>query len=581
VIDLVKDLKSHETSLTNLLNGQKEEYFGHLVFKNLQNRKDKLRKSNNMDFGQEKFLSKLGFPIQKATSLMRKFIFDQNYASDQLYYVKETESTNAVIAKNIEDTLNDNVRRTKFISTDFNYLKLELAEYGTAVCYSTPGRLHNSHMITQMKKDQLGNPIGIERVRVDTPDIVIKNQRIDSSNYFQDPDAIIPEYSNYQGHLERWYVPEFLDYIKNPAIKFRNISAIKKKLNSEGWIDQFYHRETLNGREEIAKKPVDMTKIYSLCNIKGNEDNTIPYYIEMVDGKIIRIEKDLFDENLRPYAILTFIPRLDTWWGNTDGEFVLSHENATNTLIGLKIDTAIQAQDQTIFHKKGSIDAGDWNNRHNAGGFVGVDVPDGINLSHLLFPFQSNDQSLGTFDSAMREINASRQSMASAPNVNQRVSKTGPLQNTTAKAVSTMEEQGDIKEGSYTRQANYGIVKIAQDTIALMKQFFPDSFSIMSSAGKQEKFLNKEEILGSTDVIVRTSLTNNKAFEAQRLLNAINTIYNLKGTQQGSAMAIQEGPVIKKWLDRLDVGDPTELYNENFQQPGLPPQVQQQGAAVA
>lgn len=568
VLDLIKNFNKVEKPLTNLIINQKTDYFTSNQYKTLSRRVEVLKNSNNMKYSTG-LSSKLGFPIQKSVSLIRKFVFDQNYRSDQLFYIKPTEATTADSARNMEDVINDNLRRTRFKSTTFNRIKLSTADYGACVSFSMPGILRQPHYKTVVNKDQQGNVINIERKYVDTPDIVVMNKWVDPLNYAQDPDCPFPEESLYQGHIERWDIPEFVAYIeaqKDYLIK-SNVSSIFNKLKISGSIDDNY---TQQDDGTLVKTPVDVFKIFTTANIKGNEDNLQPYYIEMVENKIIRIEKDLYDENLRPYSIFNFTPRNDSWWGNTDGELVIPHENATNTLIALKMANAIRAEDQIILTSKGLIDSADWNNRRFNGGLVEVDLPDGLRLSDVFYKHQFTDEALGNFDAMQREINASRQSVSSTPNVQQRVSRTSPLQNTTATGVQAMQEQGDIKEGSYTEQFNYGVIQLGRVNLTLLQQFLPDDFVVVSSPDKSERFLEKQEILGSGDISVRTALTNNKVFEAQRYLNAINTVMNWKGTQDPAMMRIALEPIVKTALHRLDLGDINELY------PELPPQIQTQ-----
>ena len=572
MIDIVQKFGSLEKKITELLIGQKADYFGDKVYTNLKNRISVLDKSNNLDFGQDRFMSKLGFPIQKTQSLMRGFIFDTNYRSEQLFYVKETESTDTQTAHNIEDTLLDNLRRTKFKSKAFNEAKRYCAEYGTAVTYSFPGVLYQPHYRTSAIRDSYGRAVEILREFVDTPDIVIFTKNVPILNYFQDPSCSDCDDSNYIGHIERWNVNELINYYKTNKDVFvkSNILSVITKIKKEGWIDSRY--QSADGTENISKRAVDITKIFSTLNIAGNEENTIPYYIEMIDDKIIRIEQHIYDENLRPYSVLKFIPRKGTWWGNTDSEFRLSHENAVNTLIGLKMDNAIRAEDQLLFVPKNKIDVDSYNSRRYNGGIVELDLPDGANMNNMIAKFQSTDSAISTFDSMMREVNSSMQGIGSQPNVNSRVSKTGPLANTTARAVGAMEDISDVKESSYLEQFNYGVIQIGRNNVVLLKQFLPNDFAVVSSPGKQERYLNKDEILGSADISVRTALTNNKVYEAQRYINALNQIMNLRGTQDPDLLAIQLKPIIKNWLHRLDIGDINDIYAE--QQPQQIPQQQ-------
>ena len=566
MIDLIQNFNKVEKPLTDLLINQKADYFSSDTHKNHARRTEVLKASNNMQF-KSGFAAKLGFPIQKAVSLIRKFVFDQNYRSPQLFYIKPTEATSKETAMAMEATINDNLRRTKFQSRTFNRIKLSVADYGAGVCYSAPSLLLQPHWKTIPVYDAQGVFVNTERKYIDTPDIVVMNKWVDALNYFQDPDCPFPEESLYQGHLERWDIPEFVAYIeaqKQYLIK-KNVSAFFEKLKKSGSIDNYYSKQD-NG--SLTKSPVDVSVFYTTANIKGNEDNLQPYYIEMVDNKILRIEKDLYDENLRPYSIFKFLPRNDAWWGNTDGELVLPHENATNTLIGLKMSNAIRAEDQIILTSKGLIDSANWQNRRYNGGIVEVDLPDGLKITDVFSKHQFTDEALGTFDAMQREINASRQSVASTPNVQQRVSKTSPLQNTTATGVQAMEAQGDIKEGSYNENLNYGVIDMGRINLTLLQQFLPDDFVVVSNSDKGERFLEKQEILGSADISIRTSLTNNKMFEAQRYLNGINTVMNWKGTQDPAMMRIALEPMVKTALHRLDLGDINELY------PELPPQIQ-------
>jgi hypothetical protein len=514
-------------------------------------------------------MSKLGFPIQKAVSMMRKFVFDQNYR-DQLFYVRETESTSPETAKNIEDVLTDNFRRTKFKAGAFNRLKLDCAEYGSAVCYSSPGVLLDPHFKTVASRDSMGNFLGYERKKIVEPDIVINNKSVDPLLYFQDPDCPIPEESNYQGHIERWDINDFVYYVEmnKQHLITKNVQKILNTIKKSGYTDEFYKKDDDN---QLTKYPVDVTIHYSTANIPGNEDNVIPYYFLMVGGEIIRIENNLFDENLIPYSILKFIPRNDVWWGNCDSEFVLPHENAINTLVGLKVDNAIRAEDQVTLFPKGAIDPSDWNNRHASGGMVGVEVPDGMNLQNMIYKYQFTDEAVTTFDPTMREINSNMQNIGSRPNVNQRQSRTGPLANTTATAVQSMEDISDIKESGYMEQFNYGMIRIARVNITLSQQFYPEDFSVVSSPGKGERLLDKDEILGAADISVRTALTSNKAFLAQKYINDINTIMNWRGTQDPEMMKIRLAPLVKNALHRLDLGDVNELYDDSQpMQPQIP-----------
>ncbi len=566
--NLEEQFDKFEKPITEMVHEQKDGYFQSGAFTRLNKRVNRLRDSNDMKFG-DGFKSKMGFPIQKVRSMGRKFIFDQNYRGENLINVQPTGETDKEIARNIEDAIVENLNRTRFRHKAFNQIKLQCSEYGTGVSYSVPGELYNTHLKTV--RDEMGQ---ITRKRINREDVVIHNYSIDCRNKFQDPNAAWWQDSPYHGHLERMDIAQWRAMIsanQDVYIK-RNVMKIWDKIKESGG-NKDQHFST-DASQSYPKWPVDRTILYSPLNIKGNEDGTDIYYIEMVDDKIIRIQKDLWDENLMPYSVFNYIPRGDVWWGGTDGELVLPHENFFNTLMGLKLDMALRALDQYIFYAKGSIDTGDWNNRHVNGGLIGIDLKDNMQLGGMLQNYQFSDQSLAGTDRAIQEINSSIQSTASSPNVNQRQSKNSPLQNTTATAVNALQEVGDIKEGSYMEQFNYGMITMARNNIVLMQQTFPDDFAISTGAGT--KLVSKDEIFGSVEFKIKTALTNNKAFEAQRLMNGINTLFNLIGTQHPSVQGLDPTPIIKGWLEKSDFGDVREIMKQAQPQQGLPPQVQPQ-----
>jgi hypothetical protein len=58
---------------------------------------------------------------------------------------------------------------------------------------------------------------------------------------------------------------------------------------------------------------------------------TTEYYVEFVDNKIIRIHESELDCNERPIKTGCLLTRPEVWWGNTDLEDVIPHQNVFKT----------------------------------------------------------------------------------------------------------------------------------------------------------------------------------------------------------------------------------------------------------
>jgi len=580
-INLEEKFSKFEKKITEKALTQKSNYYGNDVYKRLEKRIDRLTDSNNMEYGQDNNKSKIGFPIQKARSMMRKFIFDGNYPGENLATVKKTSSTDRDNAKTIEEAMNDNLRRTRFLQKDFDIIKQNCAEWGTGVAYSVPDFLMSSYMVTVNEGD------GFTRKEVKgEEDTVIKNLAIDPRNKFQDPGCPNFEDSLYHGHVERIYMSEFISQVESDKSLYvkKNVNKIREKILKvqESVKDTDYKTDAT---EDGGEWQIDKTIMYSTLNIEGNEDNQSPYYLEIVDGKIIRIQKDIWDRNMMPYTVFRYIRRTDVWWGGTDGELILPHENIYNALMGLKLDVAMRALDQYIFYGKGTLDSADWNNRRVNGGLIGVDVKEGTHINNMLAFNQFEDRSVQGTQDAFREINSSVQSTASNPNVNTRQSKSNPMENVTAAAVHSLEDQGDIKEGSYLNQFNYGLIYMFRLNINMMRQVFPDEFAI-SAADGNELLVGKDEIFGALEFIVRTAYTSSKTAEAKRLNNVITMLMNLRGTQDPAFQRINMEAIVENLMGKLDIGDNDVVYPEaqpqQQQQQQLPaPQPQPQGVPIA
>ena len=326
---------------------------------------------------------------------------------------------------------------------------------------------------------------------------------------------------------------------------------------------------------------VDVRRFYAQINIEGNEDDLNHYYIEMVGDKIIRIQHNPNDEDLVPYNVFLYYPRLEYWWGNTDSEFVIPHENFTNLIMGLKADRALNMLQQYIFHEKGVIDPTDWNNRLINGGLIPVDLKGGRELQKVLHQFRPQDDSLASTDSIMREVKESQQKMTPTPDFT-RGAKAGGLRNQTATAALILEEQGDALESNILEQFNFSMEELARVQMTMLQQHLPDQFGLRPRPEQSMRILDKAQILGSFDYRVETALTRNRLNELQRLQNKITGTMNFRGTGDPTWQRVDMEQVARRWLQQADIGPVDELLPAGApaQIPGAVPSMQMTGAEL-
>lgn len=565
MLDLANKFEKYEKELTSFLSGQKSAYFKHRCFLRLQARYHRLRASIDMQFNSTgrsssgagaDFKSKVSFPLVKQRTLLREAILSQNYRGEPIITAEPAGATPMDNAKNAQEILNANFKSTQFRAKAFRLIKKDCAEYGAAVCYSS--WRESSKTVTKT----VSTPLGTDRQPVKSSKKNVWNHTIHILDYFQNPAIADSEDSEYIGHLELINLSKLKTmYDMSPDVYIKkNLQWVIKEAEKGAIEDPNYHDKNESERStDTGSFPMHRTCMYSTCNIKGNEDNENYYYIEMIAGKIVRFQENPHDDDLRPYAIFTFYPRREYWWGNSDAEFVYPHEQYTNLIMGMKADKALEALNSWLFYEKGSIDAADWNNRVKSGGMVPVKLTGNKNLSQLIHQVQPQDYSLQSTDSIMREIKESQQHLTPRPDFS-RAATQGGTRNITATAAVILEEQGDVAEAQILENFTFGLKTLGHNNIVIMQQRLGDKFAIRPSITEDQKVLNKDEILGSFSFHVETSLNKNKSSELLRLQNILTAMMNFKGSQDPAFQTIDLTPLIRKVLKNADIGDVDEYF---------------------
>ena len=368
-------------------------------------------------------------------------------------------------------------------------------------------------------------------------------------------------------------------YIKDNVRKIIN-NAEKSSIS-----DSDYSSANRYAKEDPSRFNIDKTIVYAQIFIPGNEDDLNWYRCEIVQGKIIRIQKNPHNRGIRPYGIFRYYERDNYWWGNADSEMVMPHENFFNALMKMKADAALRHLDQFILYGKGTIDPADWNNRHVNGGLVGVEMGAQTDLSRLLYQFQPRDNSLAETDAIAREIKESMQTTNPQPDL-LRLPSRGGASNRTATAALVLEEQGDVQESWIIEGSQSGLQDVAEYNITLFQQHLGEVFAIRPDPRQPEVEINKADILGDFDYNIATAATKNKAAENLRMTNFLTAVMNFRGTQDPSWMNVNLPALIRNWIDSQDLGDIDEIYpaiNETQQQDQQPllPEANPEGALNA
>jgi len=579
--DITEDnFKKHEKELTALLADQLNSYYKSSCYKRLEGRYFRLKDSVDMNFHgnanrsrsvsrtRNASKSRMNFALVKQRTILRRAILSQNSRGEPLATTEPIGATTMEAANNIQDVVNMNLKSTEFRAKAFLAIKDDTSVFGASVAYTS------WRESSKQAKKTVASKIGPRRELVRTTKKNAVNHAINVLDYFQDPKVSDPDDSDYQGHIERINLSKLVAAVKmNPeAYITANVEQIIERAKKESIQDKNYHDKTVDSSISSKRFEIDRQIFYSTCNIKGNEDNSNFYYVEMIAGKIVRFQENPHDNDIRPYAVFTFYPRREVWWGNSDAEFVLPHEKYTNLIMGMKADKALQSLQSYLFYEKGTIDVADWNNRHKNGGFVGVNTGGNQNLSQLLYQVQPQDQSLNTTDSIMREVKENEQKLTPRPDLS-RAAKSGGLQNTTATAANILDEQGDVVESEILENFTFGLKRLIRNNVIILQQRLSDEFAIRPKPNEAQRKLMKEEILGDVDYHIETSLNKNKATELLRLQNLITMFMNFKGSGDPALAQLDLTGIFKKLLKQADIGDVDELFPTQPQQelPGAVP----------
>lgn len=567
MIDIPKRIKSGDKALEKRVYEYCEErrdgYFRSECSNILRNRVMTLTDLNDMKTGNKsnknKFFGNLVFPLVKERSIVRKAICAHNYRAESLITLIPIGATPKENANNMQSILDMNFRATKFRALCLRPVIDTFSEYGTAICFSEWIEAEKYAYKTVVGRAGVSErqflPVRMQKN--------VFNTEIHLCDYFQDPQCAVPEWSSYQGHMDHIKLSSLMIEAKlNPDNYVKhNLNKIIENAKKGNISDQYKWKENQDWGRDYNKYGLDRARFFIELNIEGNEENKFDYYIEIVNGKIIRIQHlyELIDDDARPYSIMNMYKRREYWWANADSEFVIPHDNFTNLIMPLKAQRALQDLMSVFLYKAGSIDFSDWNERAINGGGVPVKLDQNERIRDLVYQLSPIDTSLQSTDSIMREVKEDAQKLTPRPDL-ARHAKEGGVRNETAYAASLLQEQGDVLETYILESFQFGMQNIGYVNTNYFQYLLPEIVYIKPNLDQDQKEINKTEILGVFNYNIETALTNNKNSELMRIQNVITGIMNFFATGHPSFQKLNLAPIIRDWVKKLDVGEVDDIY---------------------
>lgn len=569
MIDLEKKRDNKTLSkVANYILSEKDGYFNSQCFGKLKNRMVTLDNSLNMRYvGRQESIAKAAFPIVKEAQRTRKAVLKAALRGDPLISLEAMGSTPAENAVIGTEVLSNNAKLTRYRDTVLNKNYAYVAGYGSAINY-LDFRAGSKEVYRTMIRNDVH-----ERVKVEQANDAVWTSFIDLRNYFQAPSISCTWDSPYKGHMQRWQIQDFAARIKNNEGSYirENMVKVLKQAKTGRIEDTDFFSEESKTDEKQDLNSIDVTHFWGTLPITGNEDSNVMYYAEVAMGMVIRLEADLLDEGIDPYSHLFLEPRFDYWWGNTDAEFVLPHEQLTNLVMNQSADTLVSDMMRYFFYQEGTINMADINNRLQNQGFIPVDFKGNqMNLDQMVRQFSPQGTNVQNAEFVMRRVDQSKQDMSTRADINRSPAQGGPT-NKTATAVNAIEGEGDLLEADLLDNFSIGLKDQARKKMVMLNQFLPDNFSLRDPSTGEEKTVFKEQMEGVFGYNFKSSLQKNKVAEAQRMINGLNTIVNY--VQLGLPFT-QTTKLIKPYrelIKNLDLGEVDEIAPEPQEQPQLPP----------
>jgi hypothetical protein len=533
-IDLVKEFAKYEKTISKYCLDRVRYYADSQCKKRLVKRIKRLSASWDMvvsgnDSGNsQNYTAQMSYGLVKQQQLTRRAIFSNNFRSDPLFSCRAIGNTPQDNAINMQDILQANNEQIHFRNLVLMPGNSQVAKIGSAVIYTE--YCHNKKFGWRTVADPVYNARRVYGPIKNTHNAVC--YPIDIQNYFQNPDIVDCDDSDYRGHIERWTLSKLANKIKSNQELYikENIVEVMRQVLKQNNMSEFFTdpQGRSNAHDYGAVTINDIIRGQFQIHIEGNEDDDTYYYVEMIGDTIIRFQDNPYDMDMSQYSTICCERRDEFWWGNTPAEYSIGNENTLNLLLGIGLENAIDSLKKYIFYNKNAISPALFNQFAN-GGRIPVDANKDINLNNLLYTYQIPDTAGQQVGDAYARVLENDQRFSTTPDLNRPTSSGGPS-NKTATAANIMTNKGDTQDADLLERLSFDWMKVGEKEVIILAQFLGNFGPIMIKPAQQEaaRFVRKENIVGNISLAMDTALQQSYQGELLRYQNIVSWLLNVK-----------------------------------------------------
>ena len=581
MIDLIDQFGTHEKDYVKYITSRINGYYDSDCYKILDSKMVTMQDCADLRPAANKYnewISSVNFPIVKERQLLRRAITNANFRADEIFSCTPLGGTSFENAARAELVLNLNSNRIKFKPKTLGPAIDNGSKFGTSVLYTYWKRSSKPEIRTVYNEIT-----GLyERSKVESGYENAGVCHIGLRDYFQNPDVADPDESDFQGHIRRIHISDLVPLLDDPAYILENVQKAMEEAR-KGKNSRFAKdARGIDNEKDEKNCYIDIARFEGTINIQGNEEDDTTYIAELYGETIIRLSREDYDRNIRSYSVCNFDKRYNMWHGVSDSEYVVTHENYLNTLLGMTLDSAMRSMQQYVFFDKKRINTGDLNNIFRNNGFVPVDAND-IPISQLVSAFQPSALDMSVAQYGINAVQQSIQQMSTKVDLQRQANQGGPA-NKTATAANIIAGQSDILESDLQNNFNYGIISCGEKQLIMLQQFLPDLFYVRPKPKEQEQEYEKFKILGDFGIDIHSTLEKNKQNELLRLQNLVTWWLNISANPVLANSAVNILPVIKDIWNKADVPSdeimPSESLHINNQMVPSNPQMTMAGGGM-
>ena len=558
---LLNKFETYENKIYNYCRDRIDATFDHKCYTILKNRIRRLDNSIDMKSESKKntWNSKLAIPYGHESYLMTRATLRQNFNADPLLSLEPSGDTTWENSRDAQEVLNQNLKSIRFRDLAFTKIIKSTSRWG-----SCPFISEFQHKPLTYKKTVNGQ-FGYEQQMFSEQKQNVINIPIHPLNYIQNPDIADPESSDYRGYIDRWTIAKLMSIAKSMPDLYvkKNINkVIKEAIKSSKENSNYYSPESKKDSIDFQAHYVDVTMLYTMLNIEGNEEDETIYYVEIIGDTIIRIQDNPNDYNMVPLGVFGLDKRSEYWWANTPIEKTFPMENYANMLLGMTADNIFRASQNYLFYPRGAVDASAINDRHKNGGFIPIDPEVMQSYKTPFQPWQRQELSTNAVQYMMGEVKEALQRTQSKPDT-QRAGVSGGPRNDTATAYQGMQADSSMLQYDYLAEFSAGLKEMGRINTIMLQQNLNDMFQVRPNPKEPARILQKENILGEFAYQAETSLTKNTQVELMKYQNALSWMMNMLGTGNPAFQRTNIDKVYRAVLKKFDLDiDIDEIYPE-------------------